>query len=208
MPQPSAPPTPPAKRARRTPERTCVGCGKKDELKHLLRLVLGPDGQVAFDLANHAFGRGAHVHPTPSCLDQAARRGLSRSFRTRVACDGDTLRAELERAAERRMEGLLNAAIQSGCVVFGRQAVDAALEHHELDLVILACDASEAPPGRAVAEAIAKGRAVAWGTKVKLGAALGRNDVAVVGIRSPLLGGAIAEVCRIADGTRSCSEVR
>lgn len=111
MTQPSAPPTPPAKRARRTLERTCVGCGKKDELKHLLRIVLGPDGQVAFDLANHAFGRGAHVHPTPSCLDQAARRGLSRSFRTRVACDGDTLRAELERAAERRMEGLLNAAI-------------------------------------------------------------------------------------------------
>lgn len=207
MPQASQIPNTPPQGARRVPERTCVGCGKKDASNHLVRLVLGPDGQVAFDLANHAFGRGAHVHSSPACLEQAARRGLSRSFRTRVSCDLTTLQAELERAVDRRMEGLLNAALQSGHAVFGRQAVGAALERKQLALVVLACDASEAP-SQALAEAIKQGRAVAWGTKLKLGAALGRSDVAVVGIRNPLLGGTIAEVCRIADGARSCSEVR
>lgn len=207
MPQSTPNPTDPPRAAKRVPERTCVGCGKKDASSHMLRLVLGPEGEVAFDLANHAFGRGAHVHPTPACLDQAARRGLARSFRTKVSCNVDTLHAELQRAVERRMEGLLNAALQSGNVVFGKLAVNAALERKELELVVVASDASEAP-SQAVSDAVREGRAVAWGTKVKLGAALGRSDVAVVGIRSPLLGGAIAEVCRIADGARSCSEVR
>jgi len=162
---------------------------------------------VAFDLANHAFGRGAHVHPSPSCIRQAARKGLSKSFRTRVSCNPESLQADLLRAVDRRLEGLFNAAVQSGNAVFGRQAVDEALESQDLEIVVMAGDASEAP-SRAVADAIAHGRAVAWGTKLELGAALGRCDVAVVGIRSPLLGGAIAEVCRIADGARSCSEVR
>ncbi len=207
MTQPASSSSAPAARTSRAPERTCVGCGKPDASKHLLRVVLGPDGQVAFDLANHAFGRGAHVHPTRSCLDQAARRGLSRSFRTRVACDTDTLRARLDEAVQRRMEGLLNSAIQSGNVVFGREAVDAGLVNQEIEIVVMACDASESP-GPVLAEAIASGHAAAWGTRIQLGAALGRSDVAVVGIRNPMLGRAIAEVCRIADGVRSCSEVR
>ena len=207
MPQPSSNPTKPPRTAKRVPERTCVGCGKKDASNHLLRLVLGPEGQVAFDLANHAFGRGAHVHPSPACLERAAQKGLSRSFRTKVSCDVTFLQAELERAVERRMEGLLNAALRSGNVVFGRQAVDASLERKQIEAVLVACDATDAP-SQALSEAIQRGGAVAWGTKVKLGAALGRSDVAVVGIRCPLLGGAIVEVCRIADGARSCSEVR
>lgn len=198
---------PPTTSPRRGPVRTCVGCGKRDDAKLLLRLVLGPEGEVAFDLANHSFGRGAHVHPSPACLDQAPR-GLSRAFKTSVKCDASSLRTALEIAVERRLEGLLNAAFQSGNVVFGRMNVDAALEKNEIELVVLACDASEISPGKPLARAVADGRAVAWGTKAKLGAALGRSDVAVVGISCPSLGSAIAEVCRIADGTRSCSEVR
>ncbi|MFW5740613.1 MAG: DUF448 domain-containing protein [Myxococcota bacterium] len=207
MPQPDPKSTPSPKRTKRAPERTCVGCGKRDSAGHLLRLVLGPDGQVAFDLANHAFGRGAHVHPAPACLEQAARRGLSRSFRTRVVCDLLGLQSQLESAVERRMEGLLSAALRSGNAVLGRDAVNAALEQQQLDCVLMASDASEAS-SRALCDAVRSGRVVAWGTKFKLGAALGRSDVAVVGIRNPSLGGAITEVCRIADGARSCSEVR
>ncbi|PKN47996.1 MAG: hypothetical protein CVU63_05970 [Deltaproteobacteria bacterium HGW-Deltaproteobacteria-20] len=205
QPQDTAPPS--SAPARRAPERTCVGCGKRDASQHLLRLVLGPEGQVAFDLADHAVGRGAHVHPVPACLDLAARKGLSRAFHTNVACDPAALRDQLAEAVERRLRGLLGSAIQSGNVVLGRQAVDAGLGKNEIELILMACDASDAP-GPALMRAIADGRAVAWGSRVQLGAALGRSDVAVVGIRSPSLGKAIAEVCRIADGVRSCSEVR
>ena len=196
------------KRERRVRERTCVGCGKTDGDETMVRLVLGPDGAVAFDLAGHAFGRGAHVHPTASCLEQAASRGLARSFRTKIMSDANALRGELFRAAERRVEGLLNAAVRSGNAVFGREMAESAFAKQQLAIVIVACEASDAPMGQWLSRAIADGRAVAWGTRAQLGAPFGRGDVAVVGIRSPLVGGAIAEVCRIADGARSCAEVR
>ena len=192
---------------RRAPERTCVGCGKRDAAPNLLRIVLGPEGHVAFDLANHAMGRGAHVHPAPQCMDSAARKGLSKAFHTRVVCEPIALRDMLAGAVERRLKGLLGSAIQSGNAVLGRQAVDDELGKNTIETVILACDASDAP-GPALKRAIADGRAVAWGSKGQVGAALGRSEVGVVGIRSPSLGRAIADMCRIADGVRSCSEVR
>jgi predicted RNA-binding protein YlxR (DUF448 family) len=205
---PSANAPAPKKRERRVRERTCVGCGKTDGAESMVRVVLGPDGEVAFDLAGHAVGRGAHVHPSAECLERAASRGLSRSFRTNVKCDGAALCGELFRAAQRRMEGLLNAAVRSGNAVFGREAAEAALAKQQLAIVMIACESSDVPSGQWLSRAIADGRAVAWGTRAQLGAPFGRGDVAVVGIRSPLVGGAIAEVCRIADGARSCAEVR
>ena len=61
--------------------RTCVGCGERVEIPRsespssvLVRLVLGPGGEVAVDAAGGGFGRGAHVHPRPGCVEKAALR--------------------------------------------------------------------------------------------------------------------------------------
>jgi predicted RNA-binding protein YlxR (DUF448 family) len=57
--------------------RTCVGCRKRAAKQDLLRVVasdLGSGLAVTPDPAGRAHGRGAHLHPTPECLDLAMRR--------------------------------------------------------------------------------------------------------------------------------------
>ncbi|HEX2551657.1 MAG TPA: YlxR family protein [Nocardioidaceae bacterium] len=57
--------------------RTCVGCRERAERRELLRVVAGDRGsglEVLPDPAGRAPGRGAHLHPTPECLDLAVRR--------------------------------------------------------------------------------------------------------------------------------------
>ncbi|HEY5959957.1 MAG TPA: DUF448 domain-containing protein [Polyangiaceae bacterium] len=55
------------------PVRTCIGCRKEGTPEDLVRMVLAPDGGVAFDLAGGAVGRGAWVHPTEACLQKASK---------------------------------------------------------------------------------------------------------------------------------------
>jgi predicted RNA-binding protein YlxR (DUF448 family) len=190
------------------PERTCIGCGKDDVRENLVRVVVGPQGEVAFDLAGGAFGRGAHVHPSSSCLQKAASKGLSRSFSVPVSCDGASLCVLLTEAADRRIEGLLSSAARSGVAVIGFEAVDAALARDELVLAVVACDAGGCATSRSIQQAVAQGRAVAWGTKAVLGALVCRGEVSVLGIRSAKIGASVLMTCRAADGARSVSEVR
>lgn len=70
------------------PLRTCVGCrkvvypsllGQAD----LLRIAI-LDGKAVVDARRRQPGRGAWVHRTPTCVRNAARGGLARSFRRAV----------------------------------------------------------------------------------------------------------------------------
>jgi predicted RNA-binding protein YlxR (DUF448 family) len=68
------------------PERTCIGCRKRDSSANLLRVVLSGHGDaervVVPDPDRRAPGRGAHVHPTTECLDLAERRkAFPRAFK-------------------------------------------------------------------------------------------------------------------------------
>ncbi|PVG83031.1 hypothetical protein DDE18_09995 [Nocardioides gansuensis] len=60
------------------PVRTCVGCRTRAARSELLRVVAGsgPDGLPAVvpDPGHTAPGRGAHLHPTSECYEQAVRR--------------------------------------------------------------------------------------------------------------------------------------
>jgi predicted RNA-binding protein YlxR (DUF448 family) len=63
------------------PERTCVGCGGRDEKRTLRRLVRSGAG-LALDPAQRAPGRGAYLHPRHGCVEAfARRRGGVRSLR-------------------------------------------------------------------------------------------------------------------------------
>lgn len=65
--------------------RTCVGCGEKGLRVDLLRLVANPAGVLVLDRDKRAPGRGAWVHPTQACLEQAeTMRAIGRAFRGRV----------------------------------------------------------------------------------------------------------------------------
>ena len=198
-------------------QRQCVGCGKREDATSLVRVVLGPQGEVAVDLANRSIGRGAHVHANAACLKAAASGGLAKSFRCRVTCTAQELSEMLLAAGQRRMDGLLRAAALSRVVVVGRQPVEAALAARwqpgpkaatsVVDLVIVARDAGDVARGKVFDQAIAQGLVVAWGTKRTLGGYLGQgmghesgfDEVAVAGVCNPKLAHAMGALCRMMD---------
>jgi len=73
------------------PVRTCIGCRERASRAELLRFAT-VDGRVVADPAAVLPGRGAWLHPRPSCLDRAvARRAFVRAFRAPVEVDPDTI---------------------------------------------------------------------------------------------------------------------
>lgn len=183
--------------------RTCVGCGERVELQRsdaaavtLVRLVLGPGGEVAVDASSGGFGRGVHVHPRPQCVERAALRGIARAAKAKVALvwqdepamseadaglsgsaksglvplEPASLARAIIRSLDRRAHGLLLAAARAHKVALGADAVTGAVERGDAALVIVATDAAAAAELSAVRRAVADGRGVAWGSKQILAA--------------------------------------
>lgn len=78
---------------RRRPRR-CVGCGKEESKKQLLRVVRSPDGVVAINIAGKAPGRGAYVCADIECIRLAKKRNAL-SWALKHAVDKD-IYAQLE----------------------------------------------------------------------------------------------------------------
>src|SRR6185503_19931984 len=106
-------------------------------------------------------------------------------------------------ATARRIEGLLASAARSKQLVLGSEAVTSASQRGEAELIVVATDALAAADLTAVRLALAEGRAVAWGSKERLGAALlhKRADagLAVLAITSRSLARSLRCAVRIAD---------
>ena len=65
----------------RTPIRTCVGCVTRAPQRTLVRFVAAGDG-LRLDRAGRAPGRGAYLHPDPTCWSRFVKaRGPVRSLR-------------------------------------------------------------------------------------------------------------------------------
>ena len=74
------------------PTRTCVGCRRTDSRSALLRVVAETDEtgviRLTPDLRRRLPGRGAWLHPTGDCLEQALRRrAFGRALRVGAAPD-------------------------------------------------------------------------------------------------------------------------
>src|SRR6185369_5794228 len=69
------------------PERSCILTRRTAPREELIRLALGPDGQVAPDIRARAPGRGAWIGVDRAALDEANAKGklkgaLARAFKT------------------------------------------------------------------------------------------------------------------------------
>jgi predicted RNA-binding protein YlxR (DUF448 family)/ribosomal protein L30E len=148
----------------------------------MLRLVLGPGGEVVPDLANKAYGRGAWVHPASSCLAKAAQHGLAKAFKTKISTPPDELWATVRAAAERRALGLVSAAWRSGHAALGSTLAREAYEQGMARLLVVATDARSAAECAWVYEAVSRGIGVSFGTKDALGQVTGRDQLAVIAI--------------------------
>ena len=132
--------------ARHVPERTCVLTREHGTRDQLIRLALGPDGQVAPDIRAKAPGRGAWIGVDRKALEAAQAKGklkgaLSRAFKT-----GDiTIPPDLARRIE---QGLRQAALdrlgleaRAGTLLTGSEKIETALRRGDVHLLIHASDA-------------------------------------------------------------------
>ena len=51
------------------PERTCIGCMKRDSKSAMIRIAV-VNGKVEADFAARRPGRGGYLHPTAECSDR------------------------------------------------------------------------------------------------------------------------------------------
>jgi len=171
--------------------RTCVGCHAPIDAcgEGSFRLVLVPPSaggagaahDVAVDLAGGSFGRGAHLHATPACVEKACAGGFSKAFRRPVRADATKLALDVERAAEARIVGLLLGARRAGLLAFGEEAKGHSAE--DAPLFVVACDAGASALGGPLRQAVKDGRVLAFGTKETLGTLFSRELVAKVAVR-------------------------
>jgi predicted RNA-binding protein YlxR (DUF448 family) len=165
----------------------------------MLRLVVGPDGDVVPDLAGGAFGRGAWVHPRTPCVQDAVRGGLSRGLKTKVTADAAQVLGLLRDAAIRRTLSLLQAALRAGKAALGTTALEVAEREDRVELLVLAGDAKASADLSSVSR-LGKRRRVRWfQTKAVLGAAFGRDELALVGLLSPDLAQEVSRMISVSE---------
>ncbi len=179
--------------------RTCVGCKASGSPQDLVRLVVGPDGEVVADLAGGAFGRGAWVHPRVACLEGAVRGGLSRGLKTKVSSDVNQVTTTLRDAASRRTYSLLRAAERARRTAVGTAALEDAERDGSVELLVLARDAKASAELSAVRRLAERGRVRFFKTKAELGAVFGRDELALVGLLSPDLAKEVSRMISVSE---------
>ena len=66
------------------PQRTCLGCGVRDDQKSLIRIVIGGDGELITD--SRGYGRGGYLHHRHDCCQAFLRRkNTHRAFRVNIS---------------------------------------------------------------------------------------------------------------------------
>jgi predicted RNA-binding protein YlxR (DUF448 family) len=69
-------------RPRHVPQRTCIACRTTEAKRGLIRVVRTPEGRVEIDPTGKKNGRGAYVHESRRCWDEALKRErLARSLK-------------------------------------------------------------------------------------------------------------------------------
>jgi uncharacterized protein len=130
------------------PERSCILTRRTAPKEELIRLALGPDGEIAPDVRARAPGRGAWIGVSKAELDAAQAKGklkaaLARAFKTgdaKIPGDlGDRVASALRQSALDR----LGMEARSGNLINGADRVETAARAGKVRLLIHAADAGE-----------------------------------------------------------------
>lgn len=128
------------------PERSCILSRRSAPRDDLIRLALGPDGQVAPDVRARAPGRGAWIGVGRAALDEANARGklkgaLSRAFKTGSIDVPADLGERIEAALRQQALDRLGLEARGGTLINGAEKVEAAARQGKVHLLIHAADA-------------------------------------------------------------------
>ena len=130
------------------PERSCILTRRTAPREELIRLALGPDGQVAPDVRARAPGRGAWIGVGRKALDEANAKGrlkgaLARAFKTGDIAVPADLGERIETALRAQALDRLGLEARGGTLTNGAERVEVAARQGKVHLLIHAADAGE-----------------------------------------------------------------
>ena len=130
------------------PERTCVLSRRTAPREELIRLALGPDGNVAPDVRARAPGRGAWIGVSRDELDEANAKGklrgaLGRAFKAKDVTIPDDLGERTAKALRQGALDRLGMEARAGVLINGADKVETAARAGNVHLLLHAGDASE-----------------------------------------------------------------
>ncbi len=143
----SGPRLPPGN-SQRVPERKCILTGAHDARDDLIRLALGPDGQVAPDVRARAPGRGAWIGVDRAALEAAQAKGklktaLARAFKTDEIALPEDLGERIEAALRQNALDRLGLEARAGTLLSGSDKIEVAARRGAVHLLLHAADAGE-----------------------------------------------------------------
>jgi uncharacterized protein len=129
------------------PQRTCILSRRTAGRDELIRLALGPDGQVAPDVRARAPGRGAWIGVDRRALDAANAKGklkgaLNRAFKSDAVAIPEDLGARIEAALRQAALDRLGLEARAGNLILGSEKIETAARRGEVALLLHAADAS------------------------------------------------------------------
>ena len=133
---------------RHTPERKCILSGEHAARDDLIRLALGPDGQVAPDVRAKAPGRGAWIGVDRATLEAAQAKGklkgaLARAFKTNAVMLADDLGERIAAALQQAALDRLGLEARAGHLLTGSEKIETAARRGEVQMLLHAADAAE-----------------------------------------------------------------
>jgi hypothetical protein len=128
------------------PERTCILSRRHGSREELVRLALGPDGEVLPDVRAKAPGRGAWIGVARRELDAANAKGklkgaLARAFKTADLAIPTDLGERTEAALRQSALDRLGMEARSGNLINGADRVEQSARSGKVQLLLHAADA-------------------------------------------------------------------
>ncbi len=158
--------------------RRCLVSLEVKPKSELVRFALDPSKIIVPDIAGKLPGRGLWVTADAAHIDEAIQKNLfSKAAKTKVTVPAD-LKDQVAHLLQRRCLDLLGLAKASGAVLAREQKVLEALSAHELTGILLAQDAGKDIKKKTQRAELFSDQM----TRDELGAALGREHAAVVGL--------------------------
>ncbi|MGE4307270.1 MAG: DUF448 domain-containing protein [Novosphingobium sp.] len=128
-------------------ERKCILTGDRADPDSLIRLAIGPDGDVLPDIRAKAPGRGAWIGVPRAVLENALAKGrlkgaLARSFKTGDLRIADDLPERIEAALRQDLLSRLGLEARASMVLTGSEKIDVACRKGSVALLLHAADAA------------------------------------------------------------------
>ncbi|PZU10562.1 MAG: DUF448 domain-containing protein [Sphingobium sp.] len=128
-------------------ERKCILTGDRADPETLVRLAVGPEGQILPDIRAKAPGRGAWIGVTRPDLETALAKGklkgaLARAFKTNDLVIPDDLPAMIEDGLRRTLLDRLGLEARASMVLTGSEKIDVACRKGQVRLLLHASDAA------------------------------------------------------------------